>query len=94
MTRANLAVPPTPLTVPNEVRGDDAMSAVRVRFAEGSTDLAWCLAHDGWVDEAQLRPKIEAREVVPADHDGELVGLFRLHYLWSALPHKSWTNRP
>jgi ribosomal protein S18 acetylase RimI-like enzyme len=63
------------------------MPAVRVRFAEGPTDLAWCVVHDGWLDEAELRRKFEGREVVVADLDGELVGLLRLDYLWSSLPH-------
>ena len=63
------------------------MPAVRVRFAEGPTDLAWCVAHDGWLDEAELRRKVDAREVVVAEMDGELVGHLRLDYLWSSLPH-------
>ena len=63
------------------------MPAVRVRFAEGPSDLAWCVAHDGWLDEAELRRKVEAQEVVVAELDGELVGQLRLDYLWSYLPH-------
>lgn len=38
------------------------MPVVSVRFAQGPTDLAWCVAHDGWLDEAELRRKVEARE--------------------------------
>lgn len=63
------------------------MPAVRVRFAEGPTDLAWCVRHDGWLGEAELRRKVQAQEMVVADLDGELVGLLRLDYLWSSIPH-------
>ena len=59
---------------------------VVVRFAE-PTDLAWCVEHDGWLDEAELRRKVQAREMVVAELEGELVGLVRLDYLWSSLPH-------
>jgi ribosomal protein S18 acetylase RimI-like enzyme len=67
------------------VRIVETMS-VGVRFAE-PTDLAWCVEHDGWLDEAELWRKVQAREMVVADLDGELVGLVRLDYLWSSLPH-------
>jgi N-acetylglutamate synthase-like GNAT family acetyltransferase len=60
---------------------------VSVRFAEGPIDLAWCVAHDGWLDEPELRRKMRAREVVVAELNGEVVGLARLDYLWSSLPH-------
>jgi ribosomal protein S18 acetylase RimI-like enzyme len=63
------------------------MQPVTVRFAEVPTDLAWCVRHDGWLDEPQLRRKLQAKEVVMADLDGELVGLLRLDYLWSSIPH-------
>jgi len=63
------------------------MPPVSVRFAEGPTDLAWCVTHDGWLDEPELRRKVQAQEIVVADLDGELVGLLRLDYLWSSLPH-------
>jgi GNAT superfamily N-acetyltransferase len=63
------------------------MLPVSVRFAEGQTDLAWCVGHDGWLDEPELRRKVQARELVVADLDGELVGLLRFDYLWSVLPH-------
>jgi ribosomal protein S18 acetylase RimI-like enzyme len=63
------------------------MPAVSVRFAEGPTDLTWCVMHDGRLDEPELRRKVHAREVVVGDLDGELVGLLRLDYLLSTLPH-------
>ena len=61
--------------------------ALTVRFAKQADDLAWCLAHDGWLDELGLQRKMGAQELIVADIDGELVGLLRLDYLWSVLPH-------
>jgi ribosomal protein S18 acetylase RimI-like enzyme len=62
------------------------MSAPTIRFADAA-DLDWCVANDGWLDKSALRQKIEARELVVADVDGELAGLLRLDFLWSTLPH-------
>src|SRR5438309_9909510 len=58
--------------------------ALTVRFAKQPDDLAWCVTQDGWLSESQLRHKIgrfswQTRR--------ELVGLLRLDYLWSSLPH-------
>lgn len=60
-------------------------SKVSVReAAEG--DLAWCLATDGHLDEADLLPKIRAHEVLVAESDGQPAGLLRYDLMWSAVP--------
>jgi len=60
-------------------------SKVSVREAAES-DLAWCLATDGHLDEADLVPKIRAHEVLVAESDGMPVGLLRFDLMWSAIP--------
>ena len=50
------------------------------------SDLAWCLATDGHLDEADLLPKIRAHEVLVAESDGVPVGLLRFDLMWSAVP--------
>jgi len=60
-------------------------SKVSVREAAES-DLAWCLATDGHLDEADLVPKIRAHEVLVAESDGMPVGLLRFNLMWSAVP--------
>jgi GNAT superfamily N-acetyltransferase len=52
--------------------------------AEG--DLAWCLATDGYLDEAGLLPKIRAREILVAESEGVTVGFLRFELMWSAVP--------
>ena len=60
-------------------------SKVSVREAAAG-DLAWCLATDGHLDEADLQPKIRAHEILVAEADGLPVGLLRFDLLWSAVP--------
>lgn len=60
-------------------------SKVNVREA-AEADLAWCLATDGHLDEADLLPKIRAHEILVAESDGVPAGLLRFDLMWSAVP--------
>jgi hypothetical protein len=46
------------------------------------------VANDGHLDEAGLRPKLDAGEIVVAEVDGERVGLLRLDH--SGRQCRSW----
>lgn len=48
--------------------------------------MAWCLATDGHLDEADLLPKIRAHEILVAESDGVPVGLLRFDLMWSSVP--------
>lgn len=61
------------------------MTEIVVRGA-AEDDLPWLVANDGHLDEAGLRPKLDAGEIVVAEVDGERVGLLRLDHLWSTVP--------
>ena len=58
---------------------------VSVREA-AEADLAWCLATDGHLDEADLVPKIRAHEIFIAEAGGMPAGLLRFDLMWSAVP--------
>jgi GNAT superfamily N-acetyltransferase len=58
---------------------------VRVREATDA-DVAWCLATDGHLDEADVLPKIRAHEVLVAELSGVLAGLLRFDLMWSVVP--------
>lgn len=60
-------------------------SKVNVREA-AEADLAWCLATDGHLDEADLLPKIRAHEILVAESDSVPAGLLRFDLMWSAVP--------
>jgi GNAT superfamily N-acetyltransferase len=62
------------------------MFPFKIRFAT-LEDLEWCVQEDSEIDEAIIEKKIEEREIVVAEVDGELVGHLRLEYLWSQVPY-------
>ncbi len=57
-----------------------------VRFAT-IEDLEWCVREDSEINEAIVKRKIEEREIIVAEVDGQLVGHLRLEYLWSQVPY-------
>lgn len=64
----------------------DAMTEeITVRFAVAE-DLDFA-SRDSHVPPETLRGKIERREVIVAERDGNRSGYLRLEYLWSAVPY-------
>lgn len=56
-----------------------------VRFAD-QKDLSF-VAQDGYIPREVVASKIDAGEVVVAEHDATPVGYLRIEYLWSRLPY-------
>jgi len=61
------------------------MPNIQVRFA-GLQDLPF-VSQDGYIPPEGVVRKIEAREVILAEIDGQPVGYLRLEYLWSLVPY-------
>jgi N-acetylglutamate synthase-like GNAT family acetyltransferase len=61
------------------------MLNIQVRFA-GLHDLPF-VSQDGYIPPQVVVRKIEAREVILVEIDGQPVGYLRLEYLWSLVPY-------
>ena len=60
---------------------------IKVRFAS-QTDLDGCIALDHPAMPVEIiKRKVEQREIIVAEKDGQLVGYLRLEYLWSSVPY-------
>lgn len=57
-----------------------------VRFAAGP-DLDWCADIDNGLSRSILARKIDSREILLAEVEGERRGTLRLEYLWSVVPY-------